>query len=156
MTLVELLEVAWCDAVEVIVREDGVGQWLYGYKIGKNVKVGKYDYYQNKDGELVQSGKFFHPEKAIEICRHDRHCRMLVIPKNISNLPKDLKHIPKEAQELQVHLFRATYIGEGIQHGLEVWCYPKGYVVPVQEIITKRTDERQFSLFDKEDDDESD
>ena len=67
MTVQELLSVAWCDAVEIIVRENGDSRWIYAYKCGLNVQVGRYDYIRDKDGVLRESGRFFIPEKKVEV-----------------------------------------------------------------------------------------
>ena len=143
MTVQELLSVAWCDAVEIIVRENGDSRWIYAYKCGLNVQVGRYDYIRDKDGVLRESGRFFIPEKKVEVCRVDGHCRMLVIPKSLKNLPK-------EAQELEISHFRYAYITRSTENGLEITCYPKGWTPPEIPKVVEEVNERQYSLFDTE------
>lgn len=138
MTVKELLEVAWCDGVEIIIRENGDGKWIYAYKIGKEVQVGKYDYINGK-----QSGRFFKPEKAVEVCRYDGNCRMLIIP-------KDVKKLPKEVKDLKVAMFRESYIGPNIEHGFEINCFPKGFIPPLEMLRSDQAklNTEQLSLFD--------
>ena len=48
MTVRELVEAApFCDTVEVIIRENGNGQWIQGFLIGKNIDA--FPAFQRKD-----------------------------------------------------------------------------------------------------------
>lgn len=124
MTLKELIDVSNCKAFEVVIRKDGCGEWIYAYKIGEKVQVGKYDYYKNSNGELRASGRFFRPDKEIEVSRHDGRCKCLIIPKPISKLPKKI-------WELKVASFRYGIVVEDtIQHSydcLAIECFPEGF-----------------------------
>lgn len=135
ITVKDFLEVAWTDGILVIIREDGCGQWIYAYEIGKNVQVGKYDYFVQND-KLVSSGKFFSPNKSIEVCRCDSRCKKLIIP-------KDVRYTPKNVLELEIFSFRHSYI-PFVNHPFEIFCYPKGWSAPVLE---KKSDDFQLSLF---------
>lgn len=139
MTVNELLSVAIVDHLRIIIREDGYGLWLYAWKIGEDVQVGKYDNFRDKDGKLVGAGKFYKPDKPIEVCRVDGQCRMLIIPKS-------LKHIPKEVQSLQVASFHHSYVDSGDKRGMEIWCYPSGWTPPAPQPMQTK-DEQQISLF---------
>lgn len=145
ITVVQLLNCSMADAAEICIRSEGCGEWIYAYRIGKTVQVGKYDYYRDKDGALKPTNNFYVPDKPIEICRHDGHCRMLVIP-------KDIKKLPKEIRDLEVFLFRESYIlcSQHIDHGLLIDCYPKCFVPPLTMLRSDQAklDERQFTLFD--------
>lgn len=145
MTVKELIDVASTNAVQIIVREDGCGLWLYAWKIGEKVEVGRYDYIRNSRGELKEAGRFYVPDNNVEVCRSDEHCRMMIIPKS-------LKHIPNEVQNLEIYNFRSSYVDKSENRGLEIWCYPKGYSVPPKQFIAEKTDENQLSLFDTEED----
>lgn len=142
MTVHELLSVAVCDAVTIIIRENGDSKWIYAYEIGENVQVGKYDYYE-VNGELRCAGKFYKPTKPIEVMGCHREMRKLIIPKKVTKLPKEVK-------DLKVASFRRTYIGPKIDHAFEIWCYPKGFVPPLTMLRSDQAklDERQFTLFD--------
>ena len=145
MTVKELIDVAVVDAVNIIVREHGCGKWLYAYKVGECVQVGKYDCIRDKDGVLKNVGKAYIPDNKIEVCRIDGQCRTLVIPKS-------LKYIPKEVQNLEIYNFRSSYVTTASERGMEIFCYPKGYFVPSLPFIAEKTDENQLSLFDIEED----
>ena len=137
ITVKDFLDVAFTDAIEVIIRENGDGQWIYAYEIGKNVHVGKYDYFL-QDGKLVCSGKFILPQKSIEVCRCDFHCKKLIIP-------KDVRYTPKDVLELEICSFCHSYIPFS-DHPFEIWCYPKGWIAPAP-VSDKKSDDFQFSLF---------
>jgi len=143
MTVNELLSVAVCDAVTIIIRENGDSKWIYAYEIGEDVQVGKYDYFMDSNGRLTQAGKFYKPTKPIEVMGCHREMRKLIIPKKVSKLPKEVK-------DLKVASFRRTYIGPKIDHAFEIWCYPKGFVPPLTMLQSDQAklDERQFTLFD--------
>ena len=124
MTLKELIDVSYCEAFEVVIRDHGCGKWIYAYKIGEKVEVGKYDYYEHSNGRWEQSGRFFTPDKEIEVGRHDGKCKCLIIPKPISKLPKKI-------WDLQVAFFRYGIVVEkGIDHSydcLAIDCFPEGF-----------------------------
>ena len=139
MTVKEFLDVAWTDGICVIIRQDGCGQWIYAYEIGKNVQVGKYDCIR-KDGKMQHSGKFFKPQKAVEVCRIDGHCKKLIIPKDVSKTPK-------EVLDLEIHMIRHSYI-PFVEHPFEIECYPKGWIPTEPMLYHTETDEHQLTLFD--------
>ena len=140
MTVNELLSVAITDAVEIIIRENGERQWIYGYRIGEDVQIGRFEFFRNTKGELRESGRFFVPDNRIEICRCDGRCKMLVIPKAI-------KYLPKEAQNLEVSSFRYSFVlTKSHSHGMEIWCYPSDWTTPAPQPMQTK-DEQRISLF---------
>lgn len=147
MTVQELLSVASTEAVQIIIREGGDGKWIYAWKIGENVQVGRYDFIHNSRGELKEAGRFFVPDNRVEVCRVDGRCRMMIIPKS-------LKYLPKEVQSLEVSSFRSSYVDRTENRGLEIWCYPKDFIPPQEEHRVLKNEEsktnEQLSLFDSE------
>ena len=143
MTLKELIDVSNCKAFEVVIREHGYGKWIYAYKIGEKVQVGKFDYYEHSNGKWEQSRRFFHPEKEIEVGRFDGACKCLIIPKPISKLPK-------KVWNLQVESFRYGVVVEsGIDHSydcLAINCFPEGWAEPEPEKVAEDPKE-QMTLF---------
>lgn len=143
MTVGDLIEIADVDALEITVREHGCGLWVYQYRIGKTVQLGKYDHLVQKDGTFKECGKFIVPEKPTEFCRIDGRCRGIVIPKDINKLPKNVL-------ELKIHHFRPMWILGCRDRGLEIDCYEYGYKEPENPIMERRLngDTKQMSLFD--------
>lgn len=136
MTVREFLEVAWTDGITVIIRENGDGQWLYAYEIGKTVQVGKYDYVRI-NGLLKCAGKFYPPQNRVEVSRCDGHCKKLIIPKDVSKTPK-------EVMDLEICSICHSYI-PFVEHPFEICCYPKGWTNPEHKI--ECIDENQLRLF---------
>lgn len=144
MTVRDLIEANDPRAIEVIIRENGCGQWIYAYKIGERVQVGKYDYISATMKQNVRG--FYIPANKVEVCRHDRHCKCLIIPGPVK------KKCPKEVLELEVSTFRFGVVVDDIirsdHDALAITCYPKGWTMPEPAAEKKQpVDENQMTLF---------
>ncbi len=143
MTVRDLIEANDPRAIEVIIREDGCGKWIYAYKVGERVQVGKYDYISST---MKCSGRFYIPPNKVEVCRHDGHCKCLIIPGPVK------KKCPKEVLELEVAFFRFGSVVDDIirsdHDALSISCYPKGWTAPEPAAEKKRpADDNQLTLF---------
>ena len=130
MTIKELIEkAALCDLLEVTIRENGEGKWVYQYKIGEEASCSKYDELYI-DGEWKTAPKCFAPNQPLEF-RHPcggGHS----LPGRI--IPKDPKKAPKEVMELEICDFQAmTVFSKRNYWGIFATAYPKGWTKPIQE-----------------------
>ena len=105
MTVGELIKVSpWCELIEVVIRVNGCGKWIYGYRIGKDVKIypsevsaevkelrslKEYTPYGNKrivkphDGDVYEIGKEFAGTMKIKVICVDIRRRL---PKEVADL----------------------------------------------------------------------
>lgn len=154
MTVQELFEKdMFCDFLEVTVREDGCGKWLYQYRIGANVTNAVHDDIF-VDGQWKNMGRCVVPSKRTER-RMPNGLQGVIIPKN-----PDKAGALKDVADLEVYGFRISSLfceiehrRSGDWHGLAIEAYPKGWVKPEQPRVLKSepTDEEQITLFDMED-----
>ncbi len=152
MTVQELFEKdMFCDFLEVTVREDGCGKWLYQYRIGENVTNSVYD-------DLFINGKW----KRFERCVVPSNRTERRTPNNLKGvlIPKKPEKALKEVGDLEVYGFRISHLfceiehrRSGDWHGLAIEAYPKGWQKPEPPRLLKneeQTDEEQITLFDME------
>ena len=134
MTVKELVETApFCDTVEVIIRENGNGQWIQGFLIGKNIDT--YPAFQRKDYiEYIKSHPNSHSDKRtlkdgeeVEGTHGGCGLPMKLIKRSVSN-------IPDKVANLQVCSFQPRHIPsyhkEALTHNefqLNLCAYPEGW-----------------------------
>ena len=157
MTVQELFEKdLFCDFLEVTVRENGCGKWLYQYRIGENVQNAVHD-------DMFVDGEWKHMGRCV--VPHNRTERKL--PNGLMGvlIPKrpDKAGAMKDVADLEVCNFRISHLfcevehrGRGDWHGLDIMAYPKGWTKPEQPrpIKNDETELEQISLFDKESEEE--
>lgn len=140
MTISELLEVMPnCDLIEIVVRKNGYGLWIQGYRIGKNAAIypseltaeiremnGLKSYQSGtvhlKPGEVVDisKGYSFSPMPMKVICK-DCHGK---IPEHIGRL------VVSHAQPRHIPTFHREQLTHN-EFSLDVSCYPDEYVPEV-------------------------
>lgn len=128
MTVAELLEKSYfCDYLEVTIRENGEGQWIYQYIIGENVRLGVYSEV-NINGEWRRANGII--DKACEYRKPISGGRFL----NGKVFPKEPKKSPKEVMELEISEWRCMTIwSERDRWGLFITAFPKGWTKPLPE-----------------------
>lgn len=142
MTVRELLEkTILCDYLEITIRENGEGRWIYQYLVGEEAMTKKYD-------ELLVDGKWRSPEKCFKpnqtmefrsVCGGGHY-----LPGRI--IPKDPKKAPKEVQDLEINDFQAMTVFSKRNHwGIFASVYPKGWTKPEPERKQEATE--QLTLF---------
>ena len=130
MTVGELLKVfEWCVALDIVVREEGCGQWIQGYVIGDGVTIGK---------SYLNYGEDPHMEKG-EI----RDIGLWKMPKTYMNIP--VSKAPEsilalkvcEARPSTLHSYSMGYRSNCNEHDLHINCYPEGYE-EVERIVARK------------------
>lgn len=133
MTVKELIDVSpFCDLVEVIVREHGHGQWVQGYRVGKNAKLYPVNLsvkLREQFGQKTYESHTIVLEKDQEIdCEQGRGLPMKVICKDVAKIPDYIgnlkicdiqpRHIP------QIHRDALTHN----DFAYDIDCFPDGFV----------------------------
>lgn len=143
MTVGELMEVSpFCELLEVIIRKEGHGQWIYGYRIGKDVEIYPAEYsaeiqelrslkeytpYNNKqivklkDGDVFQVTKEYMPlqnDLKMEVICKDVHTRL---PKKVADLEVS-NIVPRTIHVRRPQGLSGDWVSSG--HEFELWCYP--------------------------------
>lgn len=158
MTVQELIDVSpWLEAVEVIVRTNGESKWLYGFRIGKDVRIypseqgaearelrqlKEYTPYPNKQIVVLKDGDIVNVAPAHDllgnkltlkvICR-DVHRKL---PAEIGTLEicKVLpRRVPGYSQLTQ------------IEHTYEINCYPPEDTKKLER-MTRENETRQQAI----------
>jgi len=161
MTVQELMDVMpYCNLLEIVVRKTGHGQWIQGYRIGKEAKV----FPSEQTVEEWESHSFrsndhriIHLKKGQEIdIGKGYNLPMKVICKDCHKLPEHIgslevcsvqpRHIPQFHKEALTHN----------DFALNVNCCPDNYVpekhISSKDVTTKAIESEQIagqiSLFD--------
>ncbi len=132
MTVKELIEVfPNCDLIEVVVREKGRGQWIQGYRIGKDAKL----YPCNLTAEILEKYHFDSYQKTISLKKGEEVDCLQLNRLPIKVICKDVSRIPDNVGKLKVCFAQPRHIPsfhrEALAHNefsLEVDCFPEGYV----------------------------
>lgn len=138
MTVKELIDVSFdCDLVEVVVREEGFGKWIQGYRIGKNAELFPVEITKEvlEKYKLEQGRRRVIPlEEDQEIdCMHAINLPMKVICKDVKKMPDYIGNlkisyvIPRKVPVLH----KGVMVNN--DHAYDITCYPDGYVEPVEE-----------------------
>lgn len=162
MTLQELMDIAPdCDLIEVVVRKDGHGQWVQGYRVGKDAKIypseitaeirelkGLKEYRETLHDVRLSAGEVVKFNKA-----YSNSCPMTVICKDCHKLPTEIgklevcmmlpRHVPSFHKEQLTHN----------DFALDIWCYPPEHIPQVEVKEVKQETEQlegQLSIFDLE------
>lgn len=133
MTLQELLDASpFCDSIEVIVRKEGHGMWIQGYRIGKNANI----YPSEITAELRElkglkeygsTSAYLDEGEEVDV-KIGSHLPMKVICKDCHKLPNNIANL--EVCSIQPR--HIAYLHKDImthnEYSLEVFCYPDNYV----------------------------
>jgi len=135
MTVSELIEAATsCDVAEVVVRENGFGRWLQGYRIGKEIE--RYPAFQSLESiEKIRLGQMSYCQQEKRTIKpgaevdgyHGCKLPMKLIRKDVNKLPEGVKN-------LTVSYFQPRHIPsfhrDQMTHNefqLDICCYPEGW-----------------------------
>ena len=99
MTIKELLEVSpFCDTIEVVVRKEGHGMWLQGYRVSKNAKI--YPVEQSRELIELRGLKEYNLRPAplrenevIETVRIGGNLKMKIICKEPRQAPNEILNL---------------------------------------------------------------
>ena len=140
MTIRELIEkTIFCDYLEITIRKDGEGEWIYQYKVGEDATTSRFEEILI-DGKWRSTEKCFKPNQALEFREVIGGGRYL--PGRI--IPKDPKKAPKEVLDLELNEFQAmTVFSKRNRWGIFATAYPKGWTAPEPE----RKQTEQLTLF---------
>lgn len=157
MTVQELMDVmAFCDLLEVVVRKTGRGQWIQGYRIGKEAKI----FPSEQTIEEIETRSFrsydhrcINLEEGQEIdIKRGYDCPMKVICRDCHKLPEYIGRL-EVCDALPRHV--PQFHGEALTHNdftLDVNCYPDNYepekYIPSRDVTVKAIEDGQMNLFD--------
>lgn len=154
MTVFDLVNAApFCDLVEIVVRENGTGQWIQGYRISKDAKQYPAEY-------SISDGKrhYTYKSKVESLKNNEERDVQRGFSCNLKIICKDVSKIPDYIGNLNVAYYQPRHIPcvhkEALTHNefaLDINCYPEGYVPEVPEEQKKSKSEQlegQTSLFD--------
>lgn len=149
MTVQELMDaMPFCDLAEIVIRKTGHGQWIQGYRIGKNAKIFPSEYTVEeieKRSFRSYERRIIHLEEGEEInIKHGFDLPMKVICRDCHKLPENVGRlevcdiIPRNVP---------TFHGEALthnNHSLEVNCYPDDFIperiVESKDVTVKQID----------------
>ena len=148
MTVKELIDVSFdCNLVEIVVREEGFGRWIQGYRIGKDAKLFPVEITK----EVLEKYKLEHEGRRViplgegqEIdCTHSINLPMKVICKDVRKIPDYIGNlkisyvIPRNVPRIHNRPMTDN------SHEYDIACYPEGYVEPVEETKSEQDMEGQ-------------
>lgn len=155
MTVKELVDAAPnCDAIEIVVRTNGCGQWIQGYRISKYAEQWKAEHTVEMQEKVVK----VYGDKAPDLT--DGEIRDVYHGYNLplKIIKRDVSKLPDYVANLQVFSFQPRHIPsfhrEQLTHNefsLDINCYPDGFVPEVES--EKKDDpnkqlEGQTNIFD--------
>jgi len=133
MTVQELMDISpWCERLEVVVRKEGRGQWLYAFRVAKNAEVypsevsaevremrqlSEYTPYGNKKIVRLKDGDVVDVEKE-----YSNALRTKVISKDPHRLDPAIGNL-EICSIVPRGLPRADLLTE-VRHSYDVNCYP--------------------------------
>lgn len=145
MTVQELVDAAsFCDLIEVVVRKSGRGQWIQGYRVGKDAKI----YPSEVTAELRElKGLKKYESKTLYLDEGE----VIELKKSGFNLPmkvicKECHKLPDYIGNLEVSFFQPRHIQTfhmdaltNNNFSMDIDCYPDNYVplVEVKEVKEK-------------------
>lgn len=136
MTVQELLDVmSFCDLVEIVIRKTGHGQWIQGFRIGKEAVIYPSEVTaeirEMKDIKEYRSPRVCLEDGEIIDCRVGFHLPMKVICRDCHKLPEQIGRL-EVCSALPRHV--PEFHGAQLTHNefsLEINCYPDDYVPDV-------------------------
>ena len=157
MTVQELMDVmAWCDLLEIVVRKTGHGQWIQGYRIGKEAKVFPSEQTieeWEKHSFRSYDHRVMYLEEGTELdIKRGHDLPMKVICKDCHKLPDHIGRLEVcDALPRNIPRFHKDQLTHN-SFALDVNCYPDNYVpekyVPSKDVTVKVINDNQMSIFD--------
>lgn len=148
MTVKELIDAApFCDVVEIVVRKEGHGQWIQGYRIGVNAKIYPSEI-TAEIRELKGLKEYWNPPIPLEYGEEIDFNRIGLL----KNLPmrvicKDCHKLPDYIGRLEVSSYQPRHIPsyhkDQLTHNdfdLDINCYPDNYA-PMIEAAESKTEQ---------------
>lgn len=152
MTVKELIEVSpCCNILEITVRKEGHGQWIQGYRIGKDAKLFPVEITKEvlEKHKLERSGSCVYLEDGQEIdCYHAIRLPMKVICKDVRKIPDYIGNleicevIPRRVPRLHDKPMETN------DHEYDIECYPEGWEEPGPEPKEEKDLEGQIRMED--------
>ena len=158
MTVRELLETSPnCDTIEVVIRKNGHGQWLQGYRVGKDVRL--YPSEQSREFIEMMSLKEYgsksyklSPNEVIKAVKLGNNLKITIICKEPLKAPKEIldleisyvqpRHIPLYHREALTHN----------EFSYDIDCFPPDYQFEIVQTEQKAISDKQItgqtSIFD--------
>ena len=129
MTIRDLVEHSlFVKNMEIVVRENGGGLWLYGFRIGKDAKIYPYEAcaeHREDRGQFGTDGCKLKEGEVVDVKRWNWQTKPIKV------MCIDPKKAPKEILDLEVKEYQPRHIpslhGEALTHNdfdLEIDCYP--------------------------------
>lgn len=151
MTVGELVEAGFfCENIEVVVRKNGTGNWIQGYRVGKDACI-----YPSEQRAEVREIKYFNT--GIERLKNGQEVDIKKgygLPMKV--IAKSVEKLPEYIRKLQVAHYQPRHIhsihGDALTHNsfdLDISCYPEGW--EKEEIkVEKKADviEGQMNILD--------
>ena len=153
MTVQELMNVSpWCECLEVIIRMDGHGKWLYGFRIAKNATIypseggaevrelrelKEYTPYPNSKVVVLKDGDVVNVSPANDLRGDNLNMKV------ISRDPK--RKLPEEIGSLEVSHITPRRLGKwnDLGHNYEVWCFPPEDMEELNRITREKKTRQQ-------------
>lgn len=163
MTVQELMNVmAYCDLLEIVVRKTGHGQWIQGYRIGKDAKV----FPSEQTIEEIESRSFRRYDRKTIVLNEGQEVDLRIghnLPMKV--ICKDCHKLPDNIGRLEVCDVLPRNVprfhGDALTHNsfaLDVNCYPDNYTpekyIPSKDITKEAIEDNQISIFDFMEDNE--
>lgn len=147
MKVRDLLEVSpFCDTIEVVIRKEGHGMWLQGFRVSKNAKV--YPVEQSREFIEMRGLKSYElhalPLKENEEVDTERPNGL-----KMKIICKEPRQAPNEILNLDICSVQPRYIPlyhkEALTHNefsYDIDCYPPAY--EIEHIETKAIEQKQL------------
>lgn len=147
MTVGELVQAGvFCDVVEVVIRENGNGKWIQGYRVGSKVEQFPSECTVELKENLSNSGKIYHYNKHTIGRNSPRmttgEIRDVIIGNKLPMkiIKKNVELMPEYIASLRVCTYQPRHIpvfhGDTMTHNefsIDINCYPDGYIEPKKE-----------------------
>ena len=129
------------EGMEIVVREEGVRRWVYGYRISKKARLYPVDVVaehrewlnleeKDRHGVYVPEGEVIEVQKSYGLPMKV----MCIDPVKAPNEVMDLEvshYLPRNIPAIHGNkLFKNDF-------SLEIWCYPPARVEKLAEVVTK-------------------
>lgn len=153
MTVKELMEISpFCNLAEIVVRKGGNGEWIQGYRIGKDAKIFPVDItkevLEKYKLEKIGSCAYLEPDQEIDIM-HAIRLPMKVICKDVHKMPDYIGNlkisivIPRRVPAIHKKDPMVS-----MDYEYDITCYPEGWKEPEEEQKEEKDLEGQMRMED--------
>ena len=150
MTIQELMDaMPSCDLAEIVIRKTGHGQWIQGYRVGKEAKIFPSEYtveeWERRELRYIDR-KTRYLEEGTEVdIRHGRDLPMKVICRDCHKLPEYIGQLEVcSIQPRNVPHFHGDQLTHN-EFSVNVDCYlpdaPERFI-ECEDVTTKRIDDQ--------------